>query len=126
MVRVVAAVVSRGGRIMAARRGPGVRMAGMWELPGGKVEVGEDDTTALARELMEELSIVVEVGDSLGENIHIDDRGPFCLVAYRCHITHGEPILSDHDAIEWCEPSELMKFDWAPADLPFIEQLINE
>ena len=126
MVRVVAAVVMRGGRIMAARRGPGVRMAGLWEFPGGKVEAGEDDRSALARELMEELAVEVDVGACMGENIHTDPRGPFCLVAYRCRITKGEPILSDHDAIDWLSPDALSTLEWAPADLPFVEQLISE
>ena len=126
MVRVVAAVVSRKGLIMVTRRGPGVRMAGLWEFPGGKVEPGEDDRTALGRELMEELSIAVEVGECMGENIHTEERGPFCLVAYRCQIKEGEPVLSDHDAIAWCTPSDLRDREWAPADLPFVDQLLSE
>ncbi len=126
MVRVVAAVVSQEGRIMAARRGPNIRMAGLWEFPGGKVEDGEDDRAALARELMEELSIQVEVGECLGENIHREDRGPFCLVAYRVTVISGEPVLSDHDAVVWCDPSELLQLEWAPADMPFVRRLVSE
>ena len=125
MVRVVAAVVLRNGLVMAARRGPGVRMAGMWEFPGGKVESGEDDRTALARELMEELSIAVSVGECMGENVHIEERGPFCLVAYRVQILSGEPVLSDHDEIRWLRADELHTLDWAPADLPFVEALAS-
>ena len=125
MVRVVAAVVLRDGLIMAARRGPGVRMAGKWEFPGGKVEPGEDDRTALARELMEELAIVVSVGECMGENVHTEERGPFCLVAYRVQILSGEPALTDHDAICWLRAEELSTLDWAPADLPFVEALTN-
>lgn len=126
MVRVVAAVVLRDGLVMAARRGPGVRMAGKWEFPGGKVEVGEDDRTALARELMEELSLSVAVGACMGENVHTEERGPFCLVAYRAEILSGEPVLTDHDAVRWLRPGELGTLDWAPADLPFVEALSSE
>ena len=125
MVRVVAAVVLRDGLIMAARRGAGVRMAGKWEFPGGKVEPGEDDRTALARELMEELAIAVSVGECMGENVHTEARGPFCLVAYRVEILSGEPVLTDHDAIRWLHAEELNTLDWAPADLPFVEALTN-
>jgi len=125
MVRVVAAVVLRDGLIMAARRGPGVRMAGKWEFPGGKVEPGEDDRTALARELMEELAIAVSVGECMGENVHTEERGPFCLVAYRVQILSGEPVLTDHDAIRWLHAEALSTLDWAPADLPFVEALTN-
>jgi len=125
MVRVVAAVVLRDGLIMAARRGSGVRMAGKWEFPGGKVEPGEDDQTALARELMEELAIVVSVGECMGENVHTEERGPFCLVAYRVEILSGEPVLTDHDEVRWLRPQELSTLDWAPADLPFVDALIS-
>ena len=125
MVRVVAAVVIRAGRVMVTRRGPGVRLAGLWEFPGGKVEDGEDDRTALARELMEEPSIRVRVGESLGEHIHTEARGPFCLAAYRVEIIEGQPILSDHDAIQWCLPEALAELEWAPADLPFVRTLIS-
>lgn len=125
MVRVVAAVVTKDGRVMITRRGPHVRMAGLWEFPGGKVEGGEDDRTALTREIAEELSMVIEVGECLGENIHLEERGPFCLVAYKATIRTGEPALTDHDAIEWREPEHLLELDWAPADLPFVEALVS-
>ena len=125
MVRVVAGVVIRDGRILAARRGATKRMGGLWEFPGGKVEGGEDDPTALIRELAEELSIVVEVGDCLGENIATEERGEFCLVAYKATIRAGEPVLSEHEELLWLEPHRLSELEWAPADIPFVERLIS-
>lgn len=124
-MRVVAAVACREGRIMAARRGPHVRLAGKWEFPGGKVEPGEDDRAALARELQEELSIRVRVGACLGEHVFDGDQGPLCLVAYRVEIVAGEPALSDHDALVWLAPDELATLDWAEADLPFVEAMVS-
>ena len=56
MLRVVAAVIEKDGKIFAARRNSGI-LAGYWEFPGGKVEDGENDENALARELLEEFSI---------------------------------------------------------------------
>ncbi|MAY79289.1 MAG: 8-oxo-dGTP diphosphatase MutT [Deltaproteobacteria bacterium] len=124
MVRVVAGVVMEEGRVMVTRRGPHVRLAGLWEFPGGKVEDGEDDHTALARELWEELQIRVEVGECVGENIHTEERGPFCLVAYRATIMEGRPVLSDHDEIAWITPDKLSQLDWAPADIPLLKKLV--
>ena len=123
MVRVVAGVVMEEGRVMVTRRGPHVRLAGLWEFPGGKVEDGEDDHTALARELWEELQIRVEVGECVGENIHTEERGPFCLVAYRATIMEGRPVLSDHDEIAWITPDKLSQLDWAPADIPLLAKI---
>ena len=124
MVRVVAGVVMEEGRVMVTRRGPHVRLAGLWEFPGGKVEDGEDDHTALARELWEELQIRVEVGECVGENIHTEERGPFCLVAYRVTIVEGRPVLSDHDEIAWITPDKLSQLDWAPADIPLLKRIV--
>ena len=124
MVRVVAGVVIEKGRVMVTRRGPHVRLAGLWEFPGGEVEDGEDDHTALARELWEELQIRVEVGECVGENIHTEERGPFCLVAYRVTINEGRPVLSDHDKIAWVKPENLKDLDWAPADIPLLDRLV--
>jgi 8-oxo-dGTP diphosphatase len=124
MVRVVAGVVIEKGRVMVTRRGPHIRLAGLWEFPGGKVEDGEDDHTALARELWEELQIRVEVGECVGENIHTEERGPFCLVAYRVTIVEGRPVLSDHDEIVWIKPEKLSELDWAPADIPLLAKIV--
>ncbi|HSA21965.1 MAG TPA: pyrimidine/purine nucleosidase domain-containing protein, partial [Myxococcota bacterium] len=63
-VRVVAALVESGdGRVLITQRRPQAFMPLKWEFPGGKVEVGETDQQALARELREELGIEVQVAD---------------------------------------------------------------
>ena len=62
MVLVVAVALFDGqGRVLLAQRPPGKAMAGLWEFPGGKVEVGETPEAALVRELEEELGIEVDV-----------------------------------------------------------------
>src|SRR6476469_3795091 len=57
---VAAALVDAEGRVLLQRRAPGRAMAGLWEFPGGKVEIGERPEAALARELREELGIEVD------------------------------------------------------------------
>ena len=58
---------------MAQRERP-PELAGLWELPGGKVAPGESDADALARELREELGIEVTVGERLGHDVALSDR----------------------------------------------------
>jgi len=125
MVRVVAGVVLRQGRVLAAQRPADKRMGGLWEFPGGKVEEGEDDATALARELYEELRIVVDVGECLGETVTVEERGAFRLVAYKATIRSGTPTLLEHQQMRWCCPNELDDLDWAPADVPFVKRLVS-
>lgn len=119
-MRVVAGVVIDSGRVLIARRCSHLRMGGLWEFPGGKVEPGESDEQALRRELKEELNLAVDVHEYLGESVHDDGRGPIQLVAYRCSIRSGRMTLQDHDAVRYVEPSEFSSFQFAPADLPLL------
>lgn len=120
-IRVVAAFLVRDELLFAARRAAGRREGGLWELPGGKVELGEDDRHALARELSEELGIEVEVGAFVAEATHHYPHGSVTLVGYACRLLSGEPSLRDHDALRWLSPSQLDEVTWAPADLPLLE-----
>jgi 8-oxo-dGTP diphosphatase len=117
-VRVVCGAVVRDGRVLAARRGPAMRNAGAWELPGGKVEPGEDDPTALARELREELGLSVRVGAPLGVSVH----GRIELVGYLCS-TEDVPRAVEHDALAWLAPDALGSVAWAEADVPLLDAL---
>lgn len=115
-VRVVAAALFSGGRLLAARRAVHKREAGLWELPGGKVEPGESDQTALARELREELGVEVEVGDRVADTEHEYAHGRVRVIVYRCSHVAGEPTLVDHDEVRWLGRGELDSVVWAPAD----------
>lgn len=116
--RVVCACVLRDGKVFAARRGPGMSHPGSWEFPGGKVEPGETDAAALARELVEELGWPVAVGPRVGEGT----TGRVHLVGYAC-VAEGEPRLTEHDDCGWFTLDALDALTWAPADPPVIAGL---
>ncbi len=118
---MVGAAVLRDGRVLASRRTEPPRLAGLWEFPGGKVEPGEDDVSALVRELREELQVEVEVGDRLGEDLPIGATA--VLRVYVCRLLDGEPALVDHDEHRWLGADELLDVPWIPVDLPLVEQL---
>ena len=121
MTRVVCAAIVDRGRVFAARRAPGRSLAGAWEFPGGKVEPGESDAEALARELREELGIEVAVGPCLGtSHHHLATGAPFVLVCYACDAPPTPPTLLDHDASAWLLPDALGGLPWAAADLPLL------
>jgi 8-oxo-dGTP diphosphatase len=110
-VRVVGAVIERRGAVLLARRPPGRRHAGLWEFPGGKVEQGEDDATALARELLEEMAVACVVGELVAEGT--DDR--VVLACYRVDML-GEPVALFHDRLAWIPVGELRELPTPPAD----------
>ena len=127
MVSVVAGVM-RGdapGDVYAFRRGPGEREAGRWEFPGGKVEPNESEEECLIRELAEELSIDVEVGDLVAESHYTYEHGEFLLKAYEVRIVKGKPVLTVHDQMVWVKPAQLREYRLAPADVPIAKYLVN-
>lgn len=111
---VVGAAVVRDGRVLAARRTRPAAAAGRWELPGGAVEPGEDEATALARELREELALTgVEVGERVGPEVALP--GERVLRIRVCRST-GDPAALEHDALRWLRHDELDGVDWLDAD----------
>lgn len=123
MIEVTAAILFNESKILITRRAPNKHLAGLWEFPGGKIEEGETPQECLKRELEEELGIVVKVGEFFMENQHQYDEKLILLKSFYCELISGEIILKDHDQIEWVEKSEFHKYQFAPADIPFIKAL---
>ena len=124
-IRVVAGILTSEGRVLAAQRGAGMRHPGKWEFPGGKVEAGEDDSTALIRELEEELSITVEVERLLMEHTHSYPDQTICLVGLMGRIVGGEPKAIEHACVKWVTTSELSNLDWSDADRPLVQAILE-
>ena len=125
MVKVVCGIIYKEGRIFIARKKQGKPLAGFWEFPGGKIEQHESPEEALQRELQEELGMRVSIGDFLGSNVHQYASKKIKLLAYTCLFIDATLALTDHDQIEWVLPEELIHYQLAAADIPFID-LINE
>jgi len=122
--QVVCAVIrDPEGRILLARRAPGQHLEGHWELPGGKVEPGESLEAALDRELLEELGLVVTVGEELARSVYHYERGSIELIAMATR-TDGEiDHMTVHDAVHWFTADETTTLVVAPADIPLLESL---
>lgn len=91
-IRVVAGALIRDGRILLAERPAGGAYAGYWGTPGGKVEDGETDEAALAREWREECDIAIHVGDCLGDALVDTVHGPARVVMYRVDVVGGHEV----------------------------------
>ncbi len=120
---VAAAVIARDGRVLIAQRPEGKWQAGRWEFPGGKVEPGEDEETAVRRELMEELGVRVDAAQRLMEVVHdyTDRRVAIGLWLVLRH--EGEPQGLDGQALRWVAAGELDAHDLLEADLPMLPVL---
>lgn len=126
MIEVVAGLIEDGGgRVLVCRRPMGKHLGGKWEFPGGKVEDGESEETALVRELEEELGIEVVVSGRLTPVVWDYGRGAIRLIPLRCRIESGEPHPHEHDAIEWTARDELEALEWAAADVPVVKEYLE-
>jgi 8-oxo-dGTP diphosphatase len=119
-IDVVGAVIVRAGLVFCAQRGPGGALAGKWEFPGGKLELGESAPEALRREIREELNCEVQVGEQLTVTSYEYEFGTVNLTTFYCELVDGEPTLSEHEASLWLEPADLDSLDWAAADIPAV------
>jgi mutator protein MutT len=119
--RVLAALIHRDGRWLIGRRPAHKRHGGLWEFPGGKVEPGEDDVAAMARELREELGLTLT---TLGaERCVVHDAGsPFEIVFVDVE-AHGEPVAHEHEALAWVALHEFGAYALAPSDAACVRQL---
>jgi 8-oxo-dGTP diphosphatase len=101
------------GRLLLVRRAnePG---RGLWSVPGGRVEPGEDDAAALVREMQEETGLTVEPGPLVGRL----RRGPYDIGDYRCRIVSGT-LRAGSDALDarWCDAADVRR-------LPLTEGLL--
>ena len=123
-LRVVAALLVRPGPLFLAQRRPmGAARGGLWEFPGGKVEPGESEPAALAREIREELGCEIEVHERLATTSHAYPDLELELALYRCTLREGEPAAREGQLLRWGDANELAALSFAEADLPFLPLL---
>lgn len=116
LVHVVAAVIEKDGLYLISQRNARAVFPLYWEFPGGKVEPGEDDSTALKREMKEELNADIDVGPLLERKVHCYESFSVDFRAYRCSLLNDELKPIDVADFRWIAPEELSRFQFPPAD----------
>ncbi|HEX8518278.1 MAG TPA: NUDIX domain-containing protein, partial [Pseudonocardia sp.] len=121
---VVAAALVRDGRVLAARRTRPPELAGRWELPGGRVEAGEDEAAAVVRECREELGTEVVPEGRIGTDLPI---AAGVLRVHRARLAPGapEPRALDHAALRWVDAAAVPDVDWVDADRAVVADLVR-
>ncbi len=126
-IEVVAAVFKNNNdEFFCARRRDDGELALKWEFPGGKIELGESHQDALIREIKEELETEITVGEFITTVKHQYNYFHLTMHAYYVDIVKGELTLSEHTGSKWLKKEELMKLDWAAADIPIVKILIED
>jgi 8-oxo-dGTP diphosphatase len=123
VTQVVCAAIIRDGKYLICRREPSDHLGGYWEFPGGKVAAEESLEEALVREIREELGISIILQYHLGKSHFRMTGADGTLDAFLCSFDQGIIDLKVHDKCLWVSVEEMGNFNFAPADLPFVEEL---
>lgn len=124
-IRVVAAEIARDGRYLITQRAPRAVLPLLWEFPGGRVEEGESDQRAIAREIEEKFGILPEVGDLTLEVTHEYPQYTVNMRVYRCTMPPGQFPEANVHAYRWVAPDEFDRYEFPGADQGTIEKLVE-
>jgi 8-oxo-dGTP diphosphatase len=121
------ALVDTDGRVLLTERPAGKPMAGLWEFPGGKVEMGERPETTLIRELKEELGIEVREACLAPLTFASHSYSDFHLLMplYVCRRWDGVVTAMEGQRLAWVRPNRLRQYQMPPADEPLVSHLMS-
>lgn len=120
-ITIVGAVVERQGKFLMVERLK--RSRGYFEFPGGKVEEGETDQSALVRELREELQVE---GNVISQDpVAVGRDGPVQLKCYRAEISGDPQVPRDTLSVRWVGLDELASLAVPPADQAVVRSLLG-
>jgi 8-oxo-dGTP diphosphatase len=129
MQRSVAGILIHQGKVFIAKRGPEGSFQGRWEFPGGKVEEGESDEAAVAREFSEEFGIEVRALRFLGESTFPHRGEDRVLAAWLIDLApYTRPELHEHEEVAWAKADELELLELVDSDrklLPYVLPLMT-
>jgi 8-oxo-dGTP diphosphatase len=125
IINVTCAIILKDEKILVAQRSEKMKSPLKWEFPGGKLEFNESEIDCIKREIKEEINVNIEVLQKLSNNIH--DYGTFKinLIPFLVQYISGEIKLAEHKDYRLLERSQLLKLDWAEADLPIVEEFLK-
>ena len=100
-------------------------LGGLWEFPGGKQEPGEPIAETIRRELKEELTIEVEVGEELIRFEHAYSHKRLRFVVHLCTWLSGDPQPLASQQVRWVRPEQLGEYPFPAANVQIIAALLG-
>ena len=125
-IRVVAALVERDGRYLITQRRETAVLPLLWDFPGGRVERGESDDAALAREVDERLGASVEVGQLISFVNHPYEKYAVDLYLYECTLLTDELHCRAVKGYAWVTSKEMESYSFTPVDEASMSKLLGE
>ena len=116
MIEVVAGIIYKDGKFLIAQRSLKKAQGGLWEFPGGKVELEETKENALIREIKEEFNADIRVDGYVGENVHHYPEKDIKLMFYKATLLSDTITLNEHEDYKWITKEDKDKYKFAGAD----------
>jgi len=124
-VRVVAAVIEHGGRYLITQRRASAVLPLLWEFPGGRVEDGESDASALRREVLHRLGVDVQAGKLMSYVSHPYERYVVELYLYEARLLEGQPTAVNVSDFRWVKSEDFEAYTFTPADEASMTKLLG-
>ena len=121
---VTCAIIFKDSKILVAQRSEQMSLPLKWEFPGGKIKTSETEEASLSREIKEELNIDIKITRRLTNSIFDYGNVLINLIAFICFYSSGDLLLAEHKQVKWLSIEDLPTLDWAPADIPILNQLL--
>ena len=125
VIPVSSAIIIKNGKILIGLRSKKDQGGGLWEFPGGKIELEESDINAIIRELKEELGINAIVEQKIMQYVHKYKNTLYDISFFEINLFNGEVKMNVHDEIKWVDIYSLKDFVFISGDLLFIDKLLN-
>jgi 8-oxo-dGTP diphosphatase len=126
MIEVTCGIIVKGNKILVTQRSERMKLPLKWEFPGGKIEENETAEKCLLREIKEELNIEITILKRLNASPY--DYGTFKinLIPFIAEYKNGLLKLAEHKDFKWMKANELLSLDWAPADIPILNEFLKD
>jgi 8-oxo-dGTP diphosphatase len=125
-IRVVAALLERNGRYLITQRREAAVLPLLWDFPGGRVETGETDSEALAREVQERLGVRVQVGQLISFVNHPYEKYAVDMYLYDCKLLDEELSCIGVKDYAWVTSAEMESYPFTPVDEASMNQFLGE
>ena len=125
IIKVTGALLRLEDKYLICKRDSKGSMPGLWEFPGGKLEVGESLEDCIKRELKEELDIDAKIGKLFTSYIYSYSHITYHLFFYDILSFEGVIKMNVHKKIIWETVDRFKYYDFLPGDIPLIKVMLN-
>lgn len=125
MIDVTCAIIVEGNKILVTQRSEKMSLPLKWEFPGGKIEKNETAEACILREIKEELNLEIEIVTRLESKSFDYPSFSINLIPFISKYLSGIINLNEHKDYKWLTKEELILLDWAPADIPILQEFLK-